>query len=68
MGNPNSKRARRRMRAKLDRDPDLIYQFGRWMVRTVAPVERVDLGDGMYAELHNESWHEVVDHPPSTSG
>jgi hypothetical protein len=59
MGNPNSKRARRRLRARMENDPDLVYEFGRWMVRTVAPVERVDLGGGYVAELHNESWHEL---------
>jgi len=57
MGNPNSKRARRRLRAKLDNDPNMVYWMGRWMVRKVR-TETIDLGNGLVAELHNETWTE----------
>jgi hypothetical protein len=59
MGQPNSKRARRRLRAKLENDPNLIYEFGRMMVRTVSAVERIDLGNNLYIEIENETWYEL---------
>ena len=55
MGNPNSKRARRRLLAKLENDPNMVYWMGRWMVRTITS-ETVDLGNGLTAKLHNETW------------
>lgn len=59
MGDQNSRRARRRRRGK--QDPDLIYEFGRWMRRTISPVEKINLGNGLYIEVSNESWHEETD-------
>lgn len=58
MGNPNSKRARRRARARNENDQDLVWWAGRWMVRIVTEEGRIDLGNGLYAEPSNESWHE----------
>jgi hypothetical protein len=57
MGNPNSKRVRRRRQARLENDPNLVWAFGRWMVRTITS-EKVDFGNGLVGELYNETWSE----------
>lgn len=57
MGNPNSIRARRRLRGKLDADPNMICFMGRWMVRKYT-VERARLGNGITIETSSETWHE----------
>jgi hypothetical protein len=35
----------------------MVYRMGRWMVRTITS-ETIDLGNGLVAELHNETWTE----------
>ncbi len=58
MGMPNSRRSRRRHRGKYRQFyATHVWMAGQWLVRTVHPVERIDLGDGRWAELHNENWN-----------
>lgn len=57
MGNPNSRRARRRQRARNDANPNLVYWMGRWMVRTYSQ-KRIEFADGSFGVLSNETWNE----------
>ena len=72
MGNPNSRRARRRQRGRNNSDPDLVYWMGRWLVRTYTGTsneawnksdrtlgEPYRVGD-VLGNRHDQSWREIV--------
>lgn len=59
MGNPNSRRARRRHRGRFRQFyANHVWLGGQWLIRTVEPTRRIDLGGGRWFDTGGgETWN-----------